>query len=100
MSDILDRLLGVEKDAGALVTETETEAARRKTQARLEAQKEHTRLIAEKAKELEARIDSERDRLKKERESKNAAFAGELRAKPLSPKELARVVLGFIKTDT
>lgn len=99
MSDMLDKLLGVEKDAGALVSEAEAEAARRKTQARLEAQKEHTRLLAEKAKEIEARLSAERDRLSKERDAKNADFVKKLHALPLSAADFRKTVLGFVKSD-
>jgi hypothetical protein len=73
MSDMLEKLLGVEKTAAGLVSEAEEEAGRRTTQARLDAQKRHTELLKAKALENEAAIAAERARLDSERESRNAA---------------------------
>jgi hypothetical protein len=99
MSDILDKLLGIEKDASGLTAEAEAEANRRKTLARIEAQKEHTRLLAEKARDIESRIAEERARLAEERELKNRAYAEGLRARPLSVEEFRRALLAFISSE-
>jgi vacuolar-type H+-ATPase subunit H len=99
MSDILDKLLGVEKSASALTTEAESEATHRKTQARLDAQKEYSRMLGEKAKEQERRLEDEREHLKKERESKNGAYTEGLRALALSVKDLRRAVFAYIRSD-
>lgn len=48
MSDMLEKLIGVEKSAAALLTEAEAEANRRRADARAEAQKKHVELLKEK----------------------------------------------------
>ncbi len=55
MSDMLEKLLGVEKTATALLAEAEAEAARRKADARMESQKKHAELLKEKTSYLQAR---------------------------------------------
>jgi len=72
MSDMLEKLLGVEKTAAGLVAEAEEEAGRRTTQARLEAQKRHTELLKTKAAENGAALAAERARLAAEREARNS----------------------------
>ena len=54
MSDMLEKLLRVEKTASGLVAEAEAEAGRRTSQARIEVQKRHTELMKKKAAENEA----------------------------------------------
>jgi F0F1-type ATP synthase membrane subunit b/b' len=75
MSDILEKLLGVEKNASVLITEADAEANRRKTAARMDAQKNYTRLLAEKAAESDAKFAEARERLARERDEKNRKFA-------------------------
>jgi hypothetical protein len=73
MSDMLEKLLAVEKTAAGLVDAAEAEAARRTAQARQDAQKRHTDLLKAKARESEAAVAAERTRLEAEREARNAA---------------------------
>jgi hypothetical protein len=71
MSDMLERLLRVEKTASGLVAEAEAEAGRRTSQVRIEVQKRHSELMKKKAAENEALLEAERARLQAERESRN-----------------------------
>jgi hypothetical protein len=71
MSDMLEKLLGVEKTAAGLVAEAEKESGRRTAQARLEAQKRHTELLKTRAAENESALGAERARIEAERAAKN-----------------------------
>jgi hypothetical protein len=71
MSDMLEKLLGVEKTAAGLVAEADEEAGRRTAQARLDAQKRHAELLKVKAAENQAALAAERTRIDAERESRN-----------------------------
>ena|SRR5271157_4572762 len=71
MSDMLEKLLGVEKTAAGLVAEAEKEAGRRTAQARLEAQKRHTELLKTRAAENESALAAERARIDAERRARN-----------------------------
>ena len=73
MSDMLEKLLAVEKTAAGLIGDAEGEAARRTAQARLDAQKRHTELLKAKAAESEAAVAAERTRIDAERGARNAA---------------------------
>ncbi len=71
MSDVLEKLLGVEKTAAGLVAEAEKEAGRRTAQARQEAQKRHTELLKTRAAENESALAAERARIDEERRTRN-----------------------------
>jgi len=71
MSDMLEKILGVEKTAAGLVAEAEKEAARRTAQARLEGQKRHSELLKARASENESAVAKERTRIEAERAAKN-----------------------------
>jgi len=70
MSDMLQRLLGVEKTAAGLVSEAEAEAARLTGQTRSDVQKRHSEMLKKKAADNEAALGAERERLRGERESR------------------------------
>lgn len=97
MSDILDKLLGVEKDASVLVAHAETEAARRKASAQAEAQKRSSDLIREKALQSEARVAAEQAKIAEERAEKNRAYGESLAARPRNTEALRRVVAEFVE---
>ncbi len=97
MSDILEKLLGVEKNAADLVSAAEAEATRRKTQARADAQKQHAALLKEKAESLSRTLAAEKDRLKAERAEKSRESRQKLLARPLDNKEFTRVALMCIE---
>ncbi len=96
MSDILDKLLGVEKNASILTADAEAEANKRKTRARVEAQKEYTEQLALKAREIESRLVEEREGLKAERARKNSEYADTLRRLPQDSEAFRRIFLAFI----
>ena len=96
MSDILDKLLGVEKNASILTTEAEAEANKRKTRARVEAQKEYTEQLALKTREIESRLVEEREGLKAERARKNSEYTDTLRKLPQDSEAFRRVFMAFI----
>jgi hypothetical protein len=98
MSDMLEKLLSVEKDATSLTESAVAEANHRKTRARIEGQKEYTRVLAEKAKDNEKRIERERDELSAARVEKNRMFMDELKKRRLTTEELRRAVFRFIQS--
>jgi F0F1-type ATP synthase membrane subunit b/b' len=96
MSDILDKLLGVEKNASNLTTEAEAEANKRKTRARVEAQKEYTEGLARKAREIDGRLEKTREDLKTERERKNLEYSEGLKKSPQDSGAFRRALVSFI----
>jgi hypothetical protein len=96
MSDILDKLLGVEKNASMLTAEAEAEANKRRTRAGVEAQKEYTEQLALKAREIESRLVEDRERLKAERARKNKEYADTLRRRPQDSDAFRRIFMTFI----
>jgi len=96
MSDILEKLLGVEKSASILITEAETEANRRKTTAKLDAQKRYTQLVAEKAAELDLRLEKARKRLSGERDEQIRDYSESLRKRKLDTENFHRAVIAGI----
>jgi vacuolar-type H+-ATPase subunit H len=97
MSDILEKLLGVEKDASVLVTEAEAEANRRKAAARAEAQKLYAEALKEQAARSAQRVAVERERVAAERDEKNRAYRQSIAARPLDSSALRRAVTEFIE---
>jgi hypothetical protein len=71
MSDMLEKLLGVEKKAAALVAEAEAEAGRRTAQVRMDCQKRHAELLKKQVAEGEAELAAARARIAAQRESRN-----------------------------
>ena len=65
--DILEQLLGLEKQAAALVTAADTVAGQRKAAARVEAQTAHSAELKKVAGEIAASVEAERSRLAGER---------------------------------
>ncbi len=97
MSDILEKLLGVEKDASVLVTDAEAEASQRKTAARVEAQKLYAEALKEQAARSEQRIAAEKERIAAERGEKNRAYRQSIAARPLDSSALRQAVTEFIE---
>ena len=97
MSDILEKLLGVEKDASVLVTEAEAEANRRKAAARAEAQKLYAEALKEQAARSAQRVAVEKKRIAAERDEKNGAYRQSIDARPLDSSALRRAVTEFIE---
>jgi hypothetical protein len=96
MSDMLEKILGVEKTAAGLVAEAEAEAGHRTSQARIESQKRHTELLKKKAAENEAVLDAERLRLAAERESRNRQERERLSRLPADANAFRSAVRSFI----
>jgi vacuolar-type H+-ATPase subunit H len=97
MSDILEKLLGVEKDAAVLVTDAEAEANRRKAAARAEAQKLSAEALKEQAVRSEQRVAAEKKLIAAERDEKNRAYRQSIAARPLDSSALRRAVTEFIE---
>jgi vacuolar-type H+-ATPase subunit H len=97
MSDILEKLLGVEKDASVLVTDAEAEANRRKAAARAEAQRLYAEALKEQSARSEQRIAVEKKRIAAERDEKNGAYRQSIAARPLDSSALRRAVTEFIE---
>ena len=96
MSDMLEKLLSVEKSAAALLAEAEAEANRRKTDARTEAQKKHAELLKEKTLEGDAAVAAEKERIAAERERLIGAYKEELAGTPRNLEAFSRAALAFI----
>jgi hypothetical protein len=97
MSDMLEKLLGVEKAAAGLVADAEAEAGRRTAQARLDAQKRHTETLKVKAAENEAALAAERTRLDAERETRNREQSGKLSLLPADRAAFRTAVIGLME---
>jgi vacuolar-type H+-ATPase subunit H len=97
MSDMLEKLLGAEKNAAALIAEAEAEAQRRKAAARADAQKRHAELLKEKSAEEERALAAESASLAAERERQITKYRERLAGLPQDRAAFARAVLAFIE---
>jgi hypothetical protein len=97
MSDMLEKLLGVEKIASGLIAEAEAEAGRRTTQARLDAQKRHTALLKAKAAENETALAAERARIEAERVARNRVENEKLTRLPADEALFRTAILSLIE---
>ena len=97
MSDMLQKLLGVEKTAASLVAEAEAEAARLTSEARQETQQRHSDLLKAAASRGDDAVSAERARLVAEREKRSQAERQRLSGLPLDQPAFARTVLSFVQ---
>jgi len=97
MSDMLEKLLGVEKKAASLVSEAEDEAARRTTQARVESQRKHAELLKQKAIEVDKAVQDEKQRLAAERARKTAEYTEGLTRGSVDRAAFTHAALSFIE---
>ena len=97
MSDMLEKLISVEKSAAALIAEAEAEAVRRKAAARAEAQNKLAELMKEKAAEGDAVMAAERARIAAERVESIRAYKEKLARFPQDRAAFSRAVLAFIE---
>jgi vacuolar-type H+-ATPase subunit H len=97
MSDMLEKLLSVEKSAASLITEAEAEARRRTSAARVEAQKRHAELLKGRAAEGDRAVEAARKESAEERERKNAEYRQALSRKTPDRGAFSRAVLGFFE---
>jgi vacuolar-type H+-ATPase subunit H len=97
MSDMLEKLLGVEKSAASLITEAEAEARRRTSAARVEAQKKHAELVKNSAAEADRALEAARGESAAERERKNAEYRQSLSRRTPDRGAFSRVVIGFFE---
>jgi hypothetical protein len=97
--DILEQLLGLEKQAAALVSAAETVAGQRKASARVAAQTAHSAELKKAAEDAAAAVEAERARIGSERAARNAAYREQLAARPLAAGDLASVARRFLARD-
>jgi len=97
MSDMLQRLIAVEKTAASLVSEAEADAARLTAQARTDSQKHHSDLLKKKAAENEAALAAERVRLREEREARTRQERERLARLPRNKEAFRAAALSFIE---
>ena len=97
MSDMLEKLMSVEKTAAGLVSEAEVEAARRTGQARSESQKAITTVLKDKAVVADEAVTAERARIVAERAKKNAAYRESLGRTPADVAAFNRAALSFME---
>jgi F0F1-type ATP synthase membrane subunit b/b' len=97
MSDMLEKLLNVEKTAASLISEAETEARRRTSAARVEAQKTHAEILKTRAAKAERAVEIARKDSAAEREQKNAEYRQSLSRKTPDRDAFSRAVLGFFE---
>jgi hypothetical protein len=95
MSD-LEKLIKAERDSASLTESAVAEANRKRAQTRIDVQKECTRHLAEKAKELEEKLEKERERLSADRGEKNRVFLENLRTRRLATDEFRLAVFRII----
>jgi hypothetical protein len=96
MSDVLEKLLAVEKDAAALVAQAEAEAARRRAAAQARAGERAAEAVKTEAVRAAERIAAAREALAAEREQRSREHGLSLAARPRDTKALARVVEEFV----
>jgi hypothetical protein len=96
MSDILEKLLGVEKQAASLVSDAEEEANRRTTQVRVECQRRHAEALKQKALEVDKQLQAEKARLADERAAKIHAYREELARRTPDAAAFARAARSFM----
>ncbi len=99
MSDVLQKMLSVEKKAQAVVAEAEAEAEAVKAAARREAQKEYERLLGQKVQELDRAGAEERERSKKLRQEKNRVYGEELSRRRRSIEEFQKMLASLLFTS-
>jgi hypothetical protein len=92
MSDILEKLIGVEKKAMELVSEAEMEAGRRKSAVRTEIGRLNTDRIREKALELDKLVQLRKEEMTRERGSENARYLAELQAHKMHREDFLGIV--------
>jgi len=97
MSDMLQRLLGVEKTAANLVAEAEAEAAKITAQARLDSQKGHSELLKKKAADNDSALAGERARLEAERETRTREERDRLSRLPMDTGAFRKTALSSIE---
>jgi len=97
MSDMLEKLLNVEKTAASLISEAESEARRRTSAARVDAQKRHAELLKARATETEQAVEKARAEAAAEREKKNAEYRQSISRSTPDRDSFSRVVLGFFE---
>jgi vacuolar-type H+-ATPase subunit H len=97
MSDILEKLLGVEKNAAAIVAEAEAEAHRRMAQARGETQKRSAETLKKKTTEGDEAVAAERSRIAAERERQNKEYREKMTRHSLDTAAFSHAVFTFIE---
>jgi vacuolar-type H+-ATPase subunit H len=97
MSDMLDTILGLEKNAAALIAEAEADAAHRVALARGEAQRSVSEVLKKTAREGDAAVEAERARVTAERERLNGEYREKLSRQQLDPAAFGRAVIAFIE---
>jgi transcription initiation factor TFIID subunit TAF12 len=96
MSDMLEKLLGVEKRAAGLVSEAEDEASRRTARARVESQRRHSETLKKKAIDVEKDVQAEKERLAAERADKTRAYTAALAGLSADTASFKRAALSFM----
>jgi vacuolar-type H+-ATPase subunit H len=97
MSDMLDKILVLEKNASALIAEAEADAAHRVAQARGETQKSVSEVLKKTAREGDSAVEAERARVAAEREKLNGEYREKLARHPLDAAAFRRSVIAFIE---
>ncbi len=97
MSDMLQKLLGVEKTAATIVAEAEAEAARLVSEARQETQRRHADLLKAAASRNDEAIAAERARLVSEREKRIKVERERLATLPLDSTAFREAALSFVQ---
>lgn len=97
MSDMLQKLLAVEKDAARLVAEAEAEAVRRTAEARADVHRKHSDALKSMAAGADAAVGAERERLSAERVRKNGEFREELARRRPDTAAFQRAIEEFLE---
>ena len=97
MSDMLEKLLSVEKQAAALLADAEAEANRRTAHARAEIQAKHAELLKTRAVETDKIVEAEREAIAAERAKKNAEYRAGLERKTADTASFDRAATAFLE---
>lgn len=97
MSDMLEKLLGVEKRAASLVSDAEEEASRRTMQARVESQRQHSQTLKKKAIDVEKDVEAEKKRLVEERARETLTYREGLERHSADRAGFRHVAMSFIE---
>jgi vacuolar-type H+-ATPase subunit H len=97
MSDMLDKILVLEKNASALIAEAEAEAAHRVAQARGETQRNVSEVLKKTAREGDSAVEAERALAVAEREKLNGEYRERLARHPLDAATFGKAVIAFME---
>ena len=93
---MLEKLIGVEKNAAAVIAEAEAEVGRMTAQARIDAQRESAELIKQRAAEASRAVEAEKKSLEEKRARAIEEYRRSLTGRSADKQAFRRTALSFI----